>query len=167
MDIREETILDLDGIREVNRLAFGQETEGRLVDLLRAEGAVVASLVAVEGGVIVGHILFSELPIETERGTLAGVALAPMAVRPEWQRRGIGSALVQRGLEVCRERGRSVAVVLGHPDYYPRFGFTAALADRLAAPYSGDAFMAVELIPGVLDGLRGTVRYAEAFRVVE
>jgi len=125
----------------------------------------VLSLVAVEESNIVGHILFSDLLIETEHAVLHAVSLAPMAVIPQYQRRGIGSALVRRGLEVCRERGKSIAVVLGHPAYYPRFGFSAELAKNLRGPYSGDAWMAVELIPGALDGVKGTVRYPEAFEV--
>ncbi len=165
--IREETPEDHEAIREVNRLAFGGDDEARLVDRLREEGLVVASLVAVEDGLVVGHILFSELPVETEVGVLPAVALAPMAVRPERQRQGIGSALVRRGLAVCRERGRAIAVVVGHPEYYPRFGFSPALARQLRAPFSGEAFMAVELEPGALDGVTGTVRYPEAFGGVD
>jgi putative acetyltransferase len=86
-----------------------------------------------------------------------------MAVIPQCQRRGIGSALVRRGLELCRERGKSIAVVLGHPGYYPRFGFAAELAKNLGGPYAGDAWMALELVPGALDGVKGTVQYPKAF----
>lgn len=167
MCIREETPRDHDAIREVNRLAFKGEDEAQLVDRLRADGLVVASLVAVEGGRVVGHILFSELPIETPNGVVRAAALAPMAVRPERQRRGIGCALVRQGLEVCRERGHSIILVVGHPTYYPRFGFSAERAGNLRAPFSGDAFMALELTPGALEGVVGTVRYPEAFSLVD
>jgi len=163
LTIREETAADIESVREVNRLAFGGEIEARLVDRLRDEGLVVGSLVAVLDGVVAGHVLFSELPIETARGRLAGVALAPVAVRPHLQRRGIGSALIRAGLELCRARGCAVAVVLGHPAYYARFGFSAALAARLRAPFSGDPFMALELAPGALDGITGVVRYPDEF----
>lgn len=103
--IREETPQDYAAIREINRLAFAGDYEAGLIDRLRAEGLVIASLVAIEDGCPVGHILFSILPIETAAGPLNAAALAPMAVLPDKQRRGIGSALVHRGLDVCRERG--------------------------------------------------------------
>jgi len=98
---------------------------------LRSDGAVVVALVAVENDEIVGHILFSDLLIEAEQAVLHAVSLAPMAVLPDHQRRGIGSALVRQGLAICRERGKSIVVVLGHPAYYPRFGFSAELAQNL------------------------------------
>ena len=167
ISIREETPADYDAIREVNRLALWGDAEGQLIDRLRAEGLMIASLVAEVDGRVVGHILFSEVAIETPGGAVRAAALAPMAVRPEWQRRGIGSALVRRGLEVCRERGHAIVLVVGHPDYYPRFGFSAELARRLSSPFSGDAFMALELRPGALEGVTGTVQYPEAFNAAE
>jgi len=163
--IREEAPGDYDAVRALNRTAFGGDAEALLVDGLRCDGAVVASLVAVEADAIVGHILFSDLPIETGRSTLHAVSLAPMAVMPEVQRQGIGSALVRRGLELCRERGKRIVVVLGHPEYYPRFGFSALLAQRLRGPYSGRAWMALELVPASLEGVTGTVRYPRAFDI--
>ncbi len=160
---RPETTDDHAAIREVVRLAFGREDEARLVDALRDGGYVRVSLVAEEAGRIVGHILFSDLPIETPRGIVGALALAPMAVIPERQRRGIGSALVREGLRACSERGHRIVVVLGHPEFYPRFGSSAKLAERLAAPFSGPAFMAWELIPGALEGVEGEVRYPPPF----
>ena len=103
--IGEETPADYDAIRDVNRLAFQRESEARLVDQLRADGDVVASLVAVKIDQVVGHIMFSKLPIETDGEVLRGAALAPMALRPELQRQGIGSALVKRGIQLCRTAG--------------------------------------------------------------
>ena len=97
--IREETVGDREAIRAVNRLAFGGEEEAVLVDRLRADGLAVASVLAVEGGEVAGHVLFSELPVETGVRVIPAVSLAPMAVRPEWQRKGIGSALVRAGPE--------------------------------------------------------------------
>lgn len=164
--IREELPQDFEAIREVNRLAFGQDAEGALVDRLRADGLGIASLVAVEDGRVVGHILFSELPVERPRRPLRAASLAPVAVRPEWQRRGIGGALIRAGLEACRARGVEAVIVVGHPAYYPRFGFSAALACCLEAPFSGDVFMALELVPGVLAGPGGRVVYPEAFGLV-
>jgi putative acetyltransferase len=163
--IREEIPDDYAAMRELNCTAFEGEAEGQLVDRLRSDGLVVVSLVAVEGGDIVGHILFSDLVVEADQAILDAVSLAPMAVAPSFQRRGIGSALVRLGLAVCRERGKSVVVVLGHPEYFPRFGFSRELAKNLRGPYSGDAWMALELIPDALDGVQGTVRYPKAFDI--
>ena len=164
-EIREATGADHAGIGEVNRLAFNGEDEAVVVDRLRTAGLMVASLVAVAGNRVIGHILFSRLPIETPGGVVNAVALAPMSVRPEFQRLGIGSELVRRGLEACRQLGETILIVVGHPEYYPRFGFSAELARRLSGPFSGDAFMALELVPGALDGITGTVRYPEAFEI--
>jgi putative acetyltransferase len=166
--IREELPADHATIREVNRQAFGGDAEANLVDRLRNSGAVIISLVAIENEQIVGHILFSEITIETEQSVIPAVSLAPMAVLPEFQRRGIGSALVRAGLELCRERGRSIVIVLGHQEFYPRFGFSAELAMSLRSPYFGAsrAWMAAELVPGALDGVKGVVRYPAAFEVL-
>jgi putative acetyltransferase len=161
--IRPEIAADKEAILQVNRLAFGGEEEALLVDALRAGGYVRACLVAEVHGELVGHILFSDLPIVAEGTTVPALALAPMAVVPGFQKRGIGSALVRRGLEMCREQGHRIIVVLGHPDFYPRFGFSSELARRLESPYSGSAFMALELVAGALDGVRGTVKYPPPF----
>jgi putative acetyltransferase len=162
--IRAEVPADLDAIRAVNRVAFGQEDEAALVDALRDGGYVRVSLVAEAGGRVVGHILFSDLPIVTEAGTVPALALAPMGVLPEFQHVGVGSELVRRGLDVCREAGHRLVVVLGHPRFYPRFGFSSALAARLASPFGGgEAFMAAELLPGAMDGVEGRVEYAPPF----
>jgi putative acetyltransferase len=161
--IREATPGDYAAIREINRRAFQGDVEAQLVDRLRHDGVVIASLVAVQDGEIVGHILFSQIAIETGEHAIAAASLAPMAVEPDFQRRGIGSALVRHGLEVCRARGRPVVVVVGHPEYYPRFGFSAKRAGNLRGPCSGEAWMALELVPGALDGIKGEVRYPEAF----
>ena len=165
MLVREETPQDHEAIREVNRLAFDGDAEVRLIDRLRADGDVVLSLVAQIDGEVVGHILFSKLESKTTGRGIKAVALAPMAVSPEFQERGIGTAMIERGLALCRERGYTVVVVLGHPDYYPRFGFSREKAQALESPYSelGEAYMALELVPGALDGVSGTVRYAAAF----
>jgi putative acetyltransferase len=164
--LRAEKTGDVDAVRQVNRLAFGQDAEGRLVDRLRDEGYTRVSLVAEIDGRIVGHILFSDLPIETDGGAIPAVALAPMAVVPDHQRRGIGSALVRAGLEACREQGFRVAIVLGHRAFYPRFGFSSALARQINAPYSGEDFMAVELEPGAIAGATGRVAYPPPFAEV-
>ncbi len=161
--IRAETPADLDVIRAVNRIAFDSDEEPMLVDGLRDGGHVLVSLVAEIDEEVVGHILFTALPIEIGDDTLHAAALAPMAVRPEYQNQGIGSALVMAGLGRCRELALDAVVVLGHPNFYPRFGFSAELAGNLRAPFEGDAFMALELRLGILDGCDGTVRYAPPF----
>lgn len=150
----------------MNRLAFGQEDEARLVDALRAGGHARISLVAEEEGRGVGHILFSDLPIITKGGVVPALSLAPMAVIPSHQRRGIGSLLVWGALRACRDAGHRIVVVLGHPGFYPRFGFSARLAERLGSPYSGPAFMAAELVPGALEGVEGEVRYPPPFSLL-
>jgi putative acetyltransferase len=161
--IHPETAADRGAIAALNILAFDGRDEADIMDRLRADRLVIASLVAEVNREIVGHILFSELPIETRVRRIRGAALAPMAVAPSLQRRGIGSRLVRSGLNACRAQGVEVVVVLGHPDYYPRFGFSAELAQHLQAPFSGPAFMALELETGILDGVEGTVHYPNAF----
>jgi putative acetyltransferase len=165
--IREERPEDIEAVREINRLAFGQDAEARLVDRLRADGLVITSLVAVECDRIIGHILFSELPIETDSIVIRGAALAPMSVEPSHQRHGIGSSLIREGLEECRRCGVAVVMVLGHLDYYPRFGFSVEKAKRVHCRYSGAHFMALELAPRVLDGILGTAKYPSAFADVD
>ena len=165
--IRLETAEDLEAIQHVNRLAFGPDVEAQLGDALRDGGFIRASLVAEVEGAVAGHILFSHLPIMAETSTIPAVALAPLAVLPKFQRQGIGTALVERGLQVCRQQGHQIVVVLGHPKFYPRFGFSAKLAQRLASPYSGEAFMALELAPRALDGVVGTVVYPPPFGELE
>jgi putative acetyltransferase len=167
MVIRPETTADHEAIRHINRLAFGQDAEARLVDALREGGYIRLSLVAERGDQIVGHVLFSDLPIITEAGTVPALSLAPMAVLPAYQRQGIGSALVRQGLDVCRDQGHRIVLVLGHPDFYPRFGFTAKLAESLSSPFGGgEAWMAVELVPGALAGVVGNVQYPPPFNEV-
>jgi putative acetyltransferase len=162
--VRPEGVADHDAVRDVHRLAFGREDEARLVAALRDGGHARAALVAERAGRVVGHVLFSDLPILTGAGVVSTLALAPLAVLPEFQRQGVGSALVGEGLAECRRRGHRIAVVLGHPAFYPSFGFSPALAVNLAAPFSGRAsFMAAELVPGALAGVAGRVRYPPPF----
>jgi putative acetyltransferase len=163
VEVRGERPGDHAAIHEVNRLAFGGDDEARLVDALRAGGHVRLSLVAEDAGRVVGHVLFSDLPIESRQGTVPALALAPLAVLPARQRQGVGSLLVREGLRACARQGHRIVVVLGHPGYYPRFGFSAALARPLKSPFSGEAWMALELVPGALAGVAGEVRYPPPF----
>ena len=158
--IRREIPRDIPLIHGVNAAAFDTTAEARLVDALRAAGAATLSLVAEERGEIVGHILFSPVTIEGRPG-LDVVGLAPMAVVPARQRQGIGSRLVREGLAELRQKGCVGVVVLGHPRYYPRFGFVPASRLGLRCEYDSpdEAFMALELVPGALAGPPGLVRY--------
>jgi putative acetyltransferase len=164
--IRVESPSDASAIGNVIRQAFGQEDEARLVASLRDEGHVRLSLVAEEGGSVVGHVLFSRLAIETQGGTVEALALAPLAVVPEWQGRGIGSALVREGLRICAERGHRVVIVLGDPEFYGRFDFSADRARLLRSLYSGPAFQALELVAGALEGVEGEVIYPPPFGIL-
>ena len=167
MLISRETPADHQAVRRLNRLAFGQEAEGRLVDGLREGSYARLSLVAEDNGRIVGHIMFSDLPIHTSGGIVNSLALAPMAVAPGLQRQGIGSALVREGLRICRERGHRIVIVVGHGECYPRFGFSPKLAEPLVCSfYSGPALMALELVPGALQGVSGELKYAPPFQSV-
>jgi putative acetyltransferase len=162
--IRTETAADREAVREVLRLAFGRDDEASLVEVLRDDGWVRTSLVAEIDGRIVGHLLFSELPIVSATGTVPALALAPVAVLPACQRQGIGSQLIRRGLDACRDQGDRIVIVLGHPDFYRRFGFSSELARALDSPFSGEpSFMAMELVAGALDGVSGRVQYAPPF----
>ena len=168
ISIRPEAQADHAAIGEVNRVAFGRENEARLVENLRRSPSFIPelSLVAVKDGSIVGHILFSPIAIQMGNGNLPALALAPVAVRPEYQNQGIGSELVRHGLKQCRDLGHKVIVVVGHPEYYPRFGFSSARAKGLDAlfPVPDEAFMALELVPGALDGIAGTSHLSPGFR---
>jgi len=148
--VRASTPADYDAIRRIVDAAFAGPLESRIVDGVRAEGAALADLVAEDDdGEIVGHVLFSRMTAPPSRFL---AALGPVAVRPDVQRRGIGDALCRAGIEAVRSMGAEAVIVLGHPPYYPRFGFSHAAAANLISPYAshGEAFMALELIHGAL-----------------
>jgi len=165
MVIRERKPADDGAIRHLNDVAFGGTYESRLLEDLRAEGLAAIELVSVEGTDVIGHILMSRLDVSVGGKPVRSLALAPMSVQPGRQRQGIGSALVREVLQRAQQQGWQAIIVLGHPHYYPRFGFSAALARPLASPFSGDAFMALELTPGVLQSGAGRVVYPRAFGV--
>jgi putative acetyltransferase len=166
--VRAEAPEDLRPVRRVNELAFDAAGEANLVDALRENEPAHVSLVAEEDGQVVGHILFSPVTVESAAGEWEALGLAPMAVLPERQGRGVGSALVREGLKECLRRGHDVVFVLGHADYYPRFGFRPAARAGLACefPAPEEYFMVAELRPGALAGRRGLVRYAPEFKNV-
>jgi len=166
MLIRSEETNDMAAIQEVNRQAFGREDEGRLIDVLRQGGAIICSLVAeAADGTIVGHVLFSPATLDQGGDTMPLAGLGPVAVWPSHQRQGIGDALIRAGLAICRNAGYEAAVVLGHPSYYPRFGFRPArpLGIRWEHDAPAEAFMVMELRPGALAGKSGVVRYRPEF----
>ena len=163
--VRTETAADFAGIRQVNEAAFGTSEEADLVDLLRHDGDVLVSVVAELEQQIVGHILFSRMAVDTPAALIPAAALAPMAVAPPHQRQGIGGRLIAHGLDALRARGERIVIVVGHPTYYPRFGFSSERGRSLEHPFSPDAFMALELSRGALDGVRGRVTYPPAFRL--
>ena len=149
-------------IRAVNEAAFGGSEEADLVDKLRGDHALISLVAECELGVV-GHILFSRMWIRTPSKLVPTVALAPVAVLPEHQRKGIGQRLIVHGLELLKNQGERIVIVVGHPDYYPRFGFSTAKAAPLESPFPRDAFMALELGEGALDGVHGAVIYPPAF----
>jgi putative acetyltransferase len=163
--IRAENAEDIPAVRRVNELAFGRPNEAALVDALRAASEPQVSLVAVEDGRVVGHIFFSPVSIESETPISTAMGLGPMAVLAEYQRQGVGSQLVREGLRECRRSGCDVVVVLGHPEFYPRFGFIPAVEKGLHSEYPvpDEVFMVTELEPGALRGRRGLVKYRPEF----
>lgn len=171
-EIRLERPEDREQVRRVNVEAFGQEAEADLVEHLCEGGGAALSLVALQDGQVVGHILFSPVNLEPREAPKAPfpriAGLAPMAVLPDLQRRGIGSSLIERGLEACREEGFDAVVVLGHPEYYPRFGFEPAARRGITSEYPvpDEVFMVLELRPGALEGWSGLVQYRPEFALV-
>lgn len=151
-------------MRSLNTTAFGRSAEADLFDALRDTACPLVSLVADIGSTIVGHILFSPVSL-MEYKRLRIMGLGPMAVVPEHQRRGVGSALVREGLRQCQQIGCQAVVVLGHPEYYPRFGFVPAVEHSIRSEYEApdDVFMVTELEAGALRGVSGVARYDEAF----
>ena len=164
MIIQRERAGDIAGVREVETLAFGRAEEAALVDALRSHGRATLSLVALESGLVVGHVLFSparigETPVEG-RG--------PVAVRPGWQGQGIGSALIRAGLDAMRQAGRRIVIVEGNPKYYQRFGFQDAAPLGITCQFDPPpgCFMLQALVEGALEGVSGVAYYADEFQAV-
>ena len=166
MEIRKEITKDIPDIYLVNEAAFGRLDEALLVDRLRAKKAIIFSLVAVHGDQIGGHALFSPILIHRENGLVTVVAgLGPIAVLPAFQNQGIGGALIKRGIKLCRAAGYQALIVLGHPEYYPRFGFQPASRFGISCKYEvpDDAFMVLELEKGVVEKISGVAHYHPEF----
>ena len=164
MIIHEEQVGDIDGVREVEMLAFERAAEADLVDALRAHGKVTLSLVAEDGGQIVGHVMFTPGRI----GKIPVEAMAPVAVRPERQGVGIGSAIIRAGLANLRQAGQRIVIVEGNPKYYTRFGFQDATPLGITCEFNPPpgCFMVQELAEGALQGVHGMAYFAEEFQSV-
>lgn len=167
--IREEKPEDIEEIRKLNEKTFmqtfGPAPEASLVDRLRENCPSILSQVAVQDDQVVGHIVFSPVKIEGDR-TLDGMGLGPMAVLPEFQHRGIGSRLVQAGIEILKNQGSPFIIVLGHPEYYPRFGFELASHSGIRSQWEGvpdEAFMILILNENAISDIRGVARYSSEF----
>jgi len=162
--IRAESERDRTSIHAVNTAAFDTPAEADLVDSLRGSADPIISLVAEADGKVVGHILFTPVTL-TDCSEAFLMGLAPMAVAPTQQGQGIGSLLVKAGLDECKKTGAEAVVVLGHPGYYPRFGFAPASRFGIKSEYDvpDDVFMVIEMQPGSLSGKAGTVKYHGAF----
>ena len=164
MRVRPETEADRVAVRAVNEAAFETPAEADLVEALRGSGVSLVSLVAEADGEIIGHILLSPVSLN-DHANLNLMGLGPMAVVPDRQRKGVGSALVRQGLVCCKDLGARAVFVVGHPEYYPRFGFAPASRHALRCEYDvpEDVFMVAELEAGALNGAHGVVRYHDAF----
>ena len=163
-DIREERPEDIPSIRTVNNLAFGQHQEGNIVDALRSNAAVLTSLVATLNGEVIGHILYSPASV----GDVVGAALGPMAVLPRHQRRGVGSKLVEAGNRKVRDAGCPFVIVLGHPNFYPRFGFNPAGTRGITCEWDvpAEVFMLLVLDESRMRGVTGLAKYRDEFSIV-
>ena len=165
IEFREERSSDLADIREVNRRAFAQDQEANIVDALRSNGAVLLSLVATLNDRVVGHIMYSSITVGEE---VTGAALGPMAVAPENQRQGIGSQLIETGTLRLKKAGCPFVIVLGHADYYPRFGFIPASAHRITCEWEvpDNVFMVLVLDQTKMQGASGLAKYRHEFSTV-
>ncbi len=168
VEIRKENAGDIEAIHEVISAAFPTQDEADLVNALRVADALLLSLVAVDQSKAVGHIAFSPVEIQSEEGTVVAVGLAPLAVLPEYQRQGIGSGLVQWGLQELAAAGHGIVFVLGNPLYYQRFGFVPAAKYRIRWEHKApeEAFMVRELRRGALGGVTGVVKFRPEFEGV-
>ncbi|MFN6482054.1 MULTISPECIES: N-acetyltransferase [unclassified Nostoc] len=165
INIRCETLADYTVIAEVNMLAFGQENEAKLVEKIRGSDRYISelSLVAEVENVVVGHILFSYIDLVGEE-RLQVLSLAPLAVLPQFQRRGIGSALIKAGLEIAETKKEAIVIVLGHPEFYTRFGFKSSVVYGIESPFPvPEQFFMVKPLQSYQENYKGKVLYPPAF----
>lgn len=163
--IRIEREADFSAVYEINSKAFETTVEALLVNKLRKSGIPLISLVSELDDKLVGHILFSQAHIISENSRIEIMALAPMAVLPEYQGQSIGSELVKHGLKLCIQNGFKAVAVLGHPEYYPRFGFEPSINLNISCSYDvpEEVFMIMELKRGFLKNVAGQVEYHKLF----
>ena len=165
MEIRKERPDDVAAVRDVNRRAFGQDQEANIVDALRTNGGALLSLVATVNGQVVGHIMYSPLTVAEN---VNGVALSPMAVLPEYQRQGLGTRLIEAGNRKIKDAGYPFIIVVGHADYYPRFGFRPANEYGIKSEWDvpDEVFMLVVLNEEKMQGVSGLAKYRLEFSTV-
>ena len=164
IEIREERPSDIPAILDLNKCAFGQDQEANIVDALRSNGGASLSLVATLNDRVVGHIMYS--PVEL--GQLTGAGLGPMAVLPEHQRQGVGGKLIEAGNRQLQDAGSPFIVVVGHPDYYPRFGFRPASPLGITCEWDvpDNVFLVLVLDPEKTQGVAGMAKYRHEFSTV-
>ncbi len=166
INIRIESQEDIQQVHLLNEQAFEQPAEASIVDKLRSACPECLSLVAEDDRSIVGHILFTPVVIEQQHSNIQGMGLAPMAVSPDRQKQGIGSRLMEKGLELLKSQNCPFVIVLGHPDYYPRFAFERASKYGLVSQWEGvpdEAFMIMAMDKSVLEGVSGVAKYRDEF----
>lgn len=168
--VRPEEPRDFPAIREIHQLSFGRENEAVLVEKIRSSRDFIPglSLVAEYEGRVAGHVLFSRILIRPADPNLpeeTSLALAPLAVHPDFRNKGIGSELVNQGLKTCRQYGHSLVIVVGEQSYYARFGFVPGRPKGLEVPFPVPerAFLVAEVIPHPGPIIKGTIRYPPAF----
>jgi putative acetyltransferase len=169
MIIRTESVEDYEDVYKLNYLAFqNRDDESKLIERIRLSDGFVPglSIVAVENGDIVGHILFSKAKIIDNDIEHEAIVLAPVAVKPDYQKRGIGRRLIEAGLKRCKEQGYDLVLLIGHPEYYPKFNFKPARYHGLELTQfkvPDDVFMVHELRTGALLDINGELIYPDAF----
>ena len=168
MSIRAENKTDINNIWQINAEAFEGEEEANLINALRNSDTSYISLVYEENNKLVGHIFFTPVELVDDTSNLRLIGLAPMAVSPKMQNKGIGSSLIKAGIKQCLNEGYDAIIVLGHPNYYPKFGFIPSVKYGIKSEYEvpEDVFMILELKENALKGKTGTIKYHEAFNNV-
>jgi putative acetyltransferase len=165
VSIEQETAEHWKAIDALTRVAFRGDYEADLAERLRHDGLVIGAFVALDDNKVIGHIMLSELPTEVDGRRVKAACLAPMSVSALHRQQGIGARIIETGIAAVRERGYEAVFVLGDPSYYTRFGFSSTKAKIITSPFSGEAFMALELVPGALSGKKGAVKYPRAFQL--
>ena len=168
MKIREEELTDTEAIWNINADAFETVAEANLVNILRNSGCTFISLVAETENQVVGHIFFTPVELTGNKNKLKLFGLAPMAVLQKYQNKGIGTQLIKAGIEICKSKGCDAVVVLGHPGYYPKFGFVPSVTHGIKSEYEvpDEVFMILELVPNSLKDHQGVIKYHDLFNSI-